>query len=96
MKNLNQLMLHAKNGNYGLNIYISNGGKEYYLSTRRPCGLLWTKLKDGVTLGELKRIKPGYTRAGQKYYHYSPFVKTCERLYQIQPCSVKEKEICLC
>ena len=74
MKNLNQITLCAKNGNCGLDIYIIKDGREYYVTTRRSNGLLWAKLKDGVTLGELRRVKPTYTRTAQKYYHYSRYL----------------------
>ena len=69
MKN-SKARIYAQNGHNGLDIYLSISGKDYYLTTHRPNGNIWLKLKDGPTLGELRRIKPRKGRAEQKYYHY--------------------------
>jgi len=74
MKNENMLTIHAKNGNHGLDIYVGSSGQWHYILTRRASGLLWTKLKDGVTVGELRRLKPQNTRLEQKYYHASRYL----------------------
>jgi len=67
--NPQQITIHTKNCEQGLNIYICIGGIEHYVTTHRKSGLIWNKLKDGITLGELKRIKPKYPRAEQKFFH---------------------------
>ena len=74
MKHQNQFTLHAKNGMHGLEIYLIAFGREYYITTHRSNGLLWQKLKGGVALGALRRVKPWYTHTGQKYYHYSRYL----------------------
>jgi hypothetical protein len=66
----NQITLRAKNGYYGLDVYLLDGsGNQRHITTRRPNGMLWSKLKDGVTLHELRRYKPRHTRFDQQYYH---------------------------
>ena len=70
VKHQNQYTLRAENSQYGLDIYLRVGGREYYIGTRRSNGLLWLKLKDGITLGELRRFKPKDTRTEQKCNHY--------------------------
>jgi hypothetical protein len=74
MKNLNQSTICAKNSERGLDIYLRIDSNEHYITTHRPNGLLWTKIKSGISLGELKRVKPKYTRMEQKYYHYSRYL----------------------
>ncbi|GHV37273.1 hypothetical protein FACS1894187_13580 [Synergistales bacterium] len=74
MKNLDQIVIRAKHGAHGLDVYIDMEGKEYYVTTRRTNGLLWTRLKDGITIGELKRIRPSRSHAEQKYYHCSCYL----------------------
>ena len=69
MKN-SRARIYAQNGTKGLDIYLDISGKDYYLTTRRQNGNIWQKLKDGQTLGELRRVKPQKSRAEQKYYHY--------------------------
>jgi hypothetical protein len=71
MKNYSNFMLQAKNVPGGMGIYLRASGREYLLTWRRRCGLLYARLKDGVTLGELRRLKPRKSRAAQKYYHYT-------------------------
>ena len=74
MKNTNQLVIRVENSEYGLDILITRENKEYYLATHRSKGLLWTRLRDGVTLGELRRIKPTRTKVGHKYHHYLHYI----------------------
>ena len=66
--------LYAKNGKYGLEIYIDISGTAHHLSTRRPSGLLYLWLKDGKSLDEIRRTKPRYTRAKQKRHHYAQYL----------------------
>ncbi|GHU52428.1 hypothetical protein AGMMS49975_08190 [Clostridia bacterium] len=73
-KKLNQIKVHAENGVHGLDIYLDVHGVKHYLTTRRRNGLLWVYLKDGVTIGELKRFKPDYTYMQQKIFHYSQYL----------------------
>jgi hypothetical protein len=63
--------IFAQNSGHGLNIYLDISGRKHPLITRRPSGLLYLWLKNGKTIGELHRIKPAYTRANQKLYHYA-------------------------
>ena len=62
--------IYAQNGKKGIDIYLDISGKEYYLKTHRSNGKIWLKLKDGPSLGELRRFKPKKGKAEQKYYHY--------------------------
>ena len=68
MKNQNLYTLRARNGEHGIDLYIELGGSKHYVTTRRSNGLLYQKLKDGVTIGELRRFKPRQSRAEQKYF----------------------------
>lgn len=70
MKEMNtRSTVYAKNGDNGLDIFLNISGIDHYLTTRRRNGILWDKLHDGITLGELKRIKPQKNPFEQKYYH---------------------------
>ena len=62
--------IFTQNGRNGLDIYIDISGKIHYLASRRRSGLVYQMLKDGMTVGELNRIKPSGSRPGQKKYHY--------------------------
>ena len=62
--------IYAQNGKSGIDIYLDISGRDYYLTTHKPSGNIWTMLKNRPTLGELRRVKPGKGRAYQKYYHY--------------------------
>jgi hypothetical protein len=72
MKFQNQFIIQAKNGKKGLDVYLRANGDEHYLYTHRPNHLLLKKLKDGVTIGEIKRIKPA--RDEQMYYHFTRYI----------------------
>jgi hypothetical protein len=54
-----------------MTIHLRANGRDYTLTWRRRCGLLYVRLKDGVTLGELRRLKPRKSRSAQKFYHYT-------------------------
>jgi hypothetical protein len=69
MKN-SRTRIYAQSSKNGLDIYLDISGKDYYLTTHRPNENIWRKLKDGTSLGELRRIKPKKCRAEQKYHHY--------------------------
>ena len=69
MRNLNKFTLIARNGKYGLEIYLVCGRDEFHIATRRSNGLLYSRLKHSVKLVELKRTKTKYTPAQQKYHH---------------------------
>ena len=59
----------AANEKSGLNLYLSNsGGSKYYLITHRWNGLLWSLLKDGMYIEELRRLRPNGDRRTQKTY----------------------------
>jgi len=66
--------LHAKNSPHGLNIYIDISGKSHLLAVRRPNGSLYLWLKDGKTLGELKRFRPRRKRIDQKRHGYAQYL----------------------
>jgi len=74
MKNQNLFTVQVKNGTHGLDIYLDISGRLHYVTSRRASGLLWVKLKGGVTLGELRRFKPQNTRFEQMYYHTSRYL----------------------
>ena len=79
-KNTQQIKIHAKNSEQGLNVYISIGNKEHYITTRRKNSLIWNKLKDGINIDDLKRFKPGRNKAEQKFFrsaqHITKVVET--------------------
>jgi hypothetical protein len=59
----------AANEKSGLNLYLSNsGGSKYYLVTHHRTGLLWSLLKDGMYIEELRRLRPNGDRRTQKIY----------------------------
>jgi len=60
--------IRVYNGEHGMDLYIEVGGKENYIATRRPNGLLYSRLKDGITIGELRRYKPRQGRFDKKFY----------------------------
>ena len=68
MKNQNQLRLCAKNGANGLDVYLLISGQAHYVTTKRPHGMLWTRLKDGATIGELKRMRSNGSRKSDHYH----------------------------
>ena len=68
MKNQNQFKLYAKNGEHGLDVYLSIGGQAFYITTKRPQGMLWLKLRGGATLGELRRTKSNGSRKSDHYH----------------------------
>jgi hypothetical protein len=61
--------IYVRRGEKGLDVYLSVNGTDHYLVTRRQNDFIWKKLNIGVTLGELKRIKPTKYKSGQRYYH---------------------------
>jgi hypothetical protein len=63
-------LVYAKSTDHGIDIYLRVSGKDHYLVTRRNSGLLWLLLKNGKTLSELSRIRPGSDPKSQKCYHY--------------------------
>jgi hypothetical protein len=69
MKHQNLYTVRIENGKSGMNIFLAISGVEHYLTTYRSNGVVWQKLKNGMTLGELKRLKPQKSRAGQVYFH---------------------------
>jgi hypothetical protein len=71
----------AKNGDHGLDIYLDISGNKHYLTTRRPNGLLYLLLKDGKTIGELRRTKPARKRTDQKIYHYAQHLMKLAKNY---------------
>lgn len=53
----------------GLSVYLSSsGGKTYFLTTRRLNRLLYSLLKDGMKIDELRRLKPNGDKKTQKTY----------------------------
>ena len=70
----NQYIITAKFGENGLNIFLIVHGMEHYICTRRRNGLFYSRIANGISLGELYRIKPNHTRSGQKYYHYVQYL----------------------
>jgi hypothetical protein len=70
MKYRNNLIIQAEENvkNNALDIHINIGGEKRYIYTHRYNRLIFQELKCGVTIGKLKRFKPGCSRAAQKYY----------------------------
>ena len=66
--NRKNLEVRAQRGKNGLDIYLVVAGIGHYITTRRSNGPLWSSLKEGMRLRDLKRFKPGYTRREQKIY----------------------------
>ena len=73
MKNLNT-RVYARNGKHGVDLFLDISGIQHYLVTRRSNDLLLYWLKDGISLGELSRIKPSRNKAEQKRYHYAKYI----------------------
>ena len=69
MVNQNNLRIYAENGTHGLNVYLLISGQAHYIMTKRSNGALWLKLKDGATIGELKRAKSNGSRKSDHYHH---------------------------
>jgi len=66
------LMLYARNGSSGLDLYLGNAGTPAkFLLSRRPNGLLYLLLCDGMRVDDLRRLKPSRNRSRQKIYHYA-------------------------
>lgn len=64
-----QIKVFAVNEKSGLSLYLSNsGGSKYYLMTYRRNGLLWSLLKDGKSLDELRLLRPNCDRRMQTIY----------------------------
>ena len=68
MKN-SKARIYVKNGRKGLDIYLDVDGVAHYLTTRRQNSRIWFSLKDGISLGDLRRLKPKKSKAEQRYYH---------------------------
>jgi CRISPR/Cas system-associated endonuclease Cas1 len=64
-------VIFAKDSGVGLDIFVKCEGEEYYLTSRRRSEYVQKKLKSGVTLGELRRVKPQRNWDEQQYYHYA-------------------------
>jgi hypothetical protein len=63
------MKVFAVNEKSGLSLYLSNsGGSKYYLMTYRQNGLLWSLLKDGKSLDELRLLRPNSNRRMQTIY----------------------------
>ena len=68
----NRLTLYARNGACGLDLYLGNAGTPaQFLLTRRPNGLLYQLLCDGMRVDDLRRLKPSRNPSRQKTYHYA-------------------------
>ena len=68
----NCLTLYARNGACGLDLYLGNAGTPaQFLLTRRPNGLLYLLLRDGMRVDDLRRLKPSRNPSRQKTYHYA-------------------------
>jgi len=61
----------VRNGKTGLDVYLDISGSHHYLYTRKPSGLLYTWLKNGISICELSRVKPKSSRTSQKRVHYA-------------------------
>jgi hypothetical protein len=85
-----KMRVYAENGSYGLDIYLDISGKKCFLiKHRRSNGLMYQMLKDGMSIAELRKVKPFKTvqrgnrdapkpisnRIAQKRYHSGRFVK---------------------
>jgi len=64
-----KVRLSVKNGSNGLDLYMTVDGTAHYVTTRRRSGYMWQQLKDGITLGELRRVKPKKNKLSQKYFN---------------------------
>ena len=63
--------IYARNGKRGIDLYLDISGTTHYLTTRRSNGLLFLWLKNGMTMGELLRVKPKRNSKAQKRNHYA-------------------------
>jgi len=68
LKNQNRFIIYVDNGKNGLDVYLSTGSETYYIATRRRNSMLWERLRGGVSIGELQRLKPRQSRSEQMYY----------------------------
>lgn len=54
----------------GFNVYLDFSGQREYVMTHRHNGLMYQILKDGISLEELKRIKP-HQHLVKQGFHYT-------------------------
>ena len=79
-----KIKVYAKNVAHGLEICLDVSGTCHHLSTHARSGLMYTWLKDGMTLGELARYKPGRSRSGQKKLHYAQYIAKLAKNHILQ------------
>jgi len=70
MKNKNA-RVYVVNGKAGLDVYLDISGSRHYLYSRKSNGIIYEWLRDGKTIGELTRVKPGSSAISQKKFHYA-------------------------
>ncbi|MCL2572260.1 MAG: hypothetical protein FWE11_07635 [Defluviitaleaceae bacterium] len=70
-KNIKRTRIQVSNGKAGLDVYLDISGAMHYLYTYKSSGLIYQWLKDGKTIGELSRMKPGPDTVSQKRYNYA-------------------------
>ncbi len=73
-KTQTQSTLSAEKTGNGLELYLEMNGAEYYLVTHRPDEALWAKLKEGVTVGELRRISTARSSDECELYQASQYL----------------------
>lgn len=63
------MKVYAINEGVGLGIYLrSDDGNSYFVVSHRRNGLLWKTLRNGMPIGELRKIRPSFNRKRQKMY----------------------------
>lgn len=65
------IKINVQYGKHGFDVYLNVSGTRHYLASHRPNSTLYFWLKSGKTLGELIRVKPGNSPAGQIIFHYT-------------------------
>ena len=63
--------IYATNGKTGLDMFLDISGCKHYLYSRKSNGLIYVWMKDGITIGELSRVKPDSNAISQKKFHYA-------------------------
>lgn len=84
--------------NDGFHIYLDFSGQREYLMTHRHNGLLYSLLKDGVTLGELRRWRngdiAGKIKRSPRYSGSAKLTNMVEYLLVVIDDYILEREAC--
>ena len=75
MNTKKRLTIRVAKGKCGLDVFLDTGNESHYITTRRSNYLLWERLKNGVSLNDLKREKPrSSSRGEQKFYESTRYL----------------------